>query len=134
MSQLYRPRSIHAMNRELDKLAPRYAIIHDIDCIYRNPARDFWVAFEWKNPGERMGTSATLRSIQELDIAFSEADNTYKGFFTVRLGFSIDTFPLDDTQQLEVVHTHNGILVEQKTYPDGALSAIQYILDYGRLL
>ncbi len=111
------------MNRELDKLAPRYAIIHDIDCIYRNPARNFWVAFEWKNPGERMGTSATLRSMQELDIAFSESDHTYKGFFTVRLGFSIDTWPLDD-----------GILVEQKTYPDKARAAIQYILDYGRLL
>ena len=51
----------------------------------------------------------------------------------MRLGFSIDTFPLDDTQQIEVVHLYDGILVEGKTYTQGGRSAIQHILDYGRL-
>ena len=122
------------MNRTLSDMAQRYDVIHDVDCIYRNTAKNFWCVFEWKNPGETMGSTGTLQSLQEIDEAFSNADTTYKGAFVVRFGFSIDTFPLDNTQQMEVVHMRDGILVEGKTYPDGARNALQHILDYGRLL
>jgi len=131
---IYRPRSVHPMNFQVSEMSGNAVCIHDIDCIFRNIAKDFWLVFEWKNPGERMGLSGTLQSLQEIDEAFSTADKTYKGTFVVRLGFSIDTFPLDNTQQVEIVHMHDGILVEGKTYTDGARNAIQHILDYGRLL
>jgi hypothetical protein len=134
MSRIYRKRSVHPVNWLLDEMTGNAVCIHDIDCIYRNIAKDFWLMFEWKNPGETMGSTGTLQSLQEIDEAFSNADPSYKGAFVVRFGFSIDTFPLDNTQQMEVVHMRDGILVEGKTYPDGARNALQHILDYGRLL
>ena len=96
------------MNQIVDRLTHKCPI-HDVDCIYRNPRRDFWMAFEWKFPGERPGTSSTQRSIQELDVAFSCTDHTYRGFFIVQIGTSLDAgFPFDDTQQMAVVHLHHG--------------------------
>ena len=122
------------MNQIVDRLT-RHCPIHDVDCIYRNPRRDFWMAFEWKFPGERPGTSSTQRSIQELDVAFSCTDHTYRGFFIVQIGTSLDAgFDFDDTQQMAVVHLHHGEIRQQKTYPNNAETALKYLLDYGRLL
>ena len=130
---IYKPNSVHPINRTLSEMARRHDVIHDVDCIYRNIAKDFWCMFEWKNPGEAMSSCGTLASLQEMDQAFRSSSDTYRGLFIVRLGFSIDTFPLDDTQQIEVVHLYDGFLVEGKTYTQGGRSAIQHILDYGRL-
>jgi len=132
--RVHRPNSVHPINRKMSEMARRHDVIHDIDCIYRNTAKDFWCMFEWKNPGEDMSSTGTLASMQEMDQAFSDASDTYRGLFIVRFGFSVDSFPLDDTQQLEVVHMYDGILLEGKTYTEGGLSAMQHILDYGRIL
>jgi len=121
------------MNQIVDRLTHNCPI-HDVDCIYRNPRRNFWLAFEWKFPGERAGKPSTQLSIQELDQAFSYSDNTYKGFFTVQIGTSLDAFDFDDTQQIAIVHMHRGEIVQEKTYPNQAQTVMQYLLDYGELL
>lgn len=126
--------SVHPMNRELSRMARRSDVIHDVDCIYRNTAKDFWLMIEWKNPGETVSSQGTTNSLQQMDEAFANASAQYKGWFIIRLGFSIDSFPLDDDQQLEVVHMHDGVVLEGKSYASGAQSAIQHILDHGRLL
>lgn len=131
--RVYKPNSVHPMNRTLSDMAQRYDVIHDVDCIYRNTAKNFWCVFEWKNPGEQMSSNGTLASLQEVDQAFCATSDSYRGLFIVRLGFSIDAFPLDDTQQVEIVHLYDGILLESETYTAGARTAIQHILDHGRL-
>lgn len=131
---VYRPNSVHSINRTIHDMTGRAVTIHDVDCIYRNHAKDFWCMFEWKNPGEQLSSNATTRSLQEMDQAMADASDTYRGLFIVRLGFSIDTWPLDDTQQIEVVHMYDGILLEGKTYTEGGRTALQHILDHGRIL
>jgi len=131
---MIRGKGVRLMNRYLSEMASRYDVIHDVDCIYRNTAKNFWCVFEWKNPGEHMSSNGTLASLQELDQAFCATSDTYRGLFIVRLGFSIDAFPFDDTQQIEVIHLYDGILLESETYSEGAKSAIQHILDHGRIL
>lgn len=131
---VYRPNSVHPINRTIDEMTGRAVTIHDVDCIFRNHAKDFWCMFEWKNPGEQLSSNATTHSLQEMDQAMADASDTYRGLFIVRLGFSIDTWPLDDTQQIEVVHMYDGILLEGKTYTEGGRTALQHILDHGRIL
>ena len=126
--------AVHPINRKLSEMARNNDVIHDIDCIYRNTPKNFWMMFEWKNPGEEMSTQATLTSMQEMDQAFANASASYRGFFMVRFGFSIDAFPLDDTQQMEVIHMYDGILVESRRYKSNAMTAVQHILNYGRIL
>lgn len=130
---IYKPNSVHPMNRYLDEMTNRAVTIHDIDCVFRNHAKEFWCLFEWKNPAERMGSKGTLQSLHDIDQAFNR-DADYCGLFIVRLGFSIDTFPLDDDQQCEIQHICGGVVEGHETYTRGARSAIQHILDHGRLL
>ena len=132
-TMIYKPTAVHPMNRELSRMARRSDIIHDVDCIYRNTARNFWLCFEWKNPGERMGSAGTMSSLTQLDMAMATTGEEYRGLFIVRLGFSIDTWPLDDTQQIEVVRMRDGEVLEEATYPTGARSAVEYILEHGKL-
>lgn len=134
MNEHRNPYRLHPMNREVSRMASRSATIHDIDCIYRNHAKDFWLMFEWKNPGEMVSGRGTAQSLHNLDEAFSNADADYKGLFIVRLGFSIDAFPLDDTQQCEIWHMCGGVVEAAETYASNAKSAIQHILDHGKLL
>ena len=122
------------MNRELSRMARRSDVIHDVDCIYRNTAKGHWCMFEWKYPGEKDSSMATLSSLSNLDEMFSMCDRHYVGLFLVRLGTSMDEFPFDDSQQCTIEHLHHGLVIGTKTYSSGARSAVQYILDYGRLL
>lgn len=121
------------MNRMVSRMARRQDVVHDLDCVYRNTAKEFWCVFEWKNPGEQESSRGTLQSLYAVDQAFNK-DADYIGLFIVRLGFSIDAFPLDDTQQCEIQHICGGIIMGHEVYSSGALSAIQHILDHGRLL
>lgn len=121
------------MNRELSRMARRTDVLHDVDCIYRNTAKRFWCAFEWKYPGEQDSAQGTMNSFAALDMCFS-SDQDYKGLFLVRLGTSLDEFAFDDTQQCTVQHLRHGVAINVKTYTTGAKTAIQYILDNGRLL
>ena len=122
------------MNVNVSEMASRFDIVHDVDCIYHNSGQRFWCVFEWKNPGERSSSRGTQRSLFTIDEAFADASNTYKGLFIVRLGFSIDEFPLTDAEPVDIVHMHGGVVKDERTYSTGAKSAIQYILDHGRLL
>jgi tRNA-binding EMAP/Myf-like protein len=80
-----------------------------------------------------MSAQGTLASLQEMNDAFENASRSYRGLFIVRLGFSIDAFPFTDDEQLEVVHLHCG-MTQERTYPSGARSALQHILDHGVVL
>jgi len=133
MTQIRNRSRIHPMNLYLDEMTPSTVTIHDVDCIYRNHAKNFWCMFEWKNPGERLSAPKTLASLHELNDAFENASSSYRGVFIVRLGFSVDAFPFTDEEQLDVVWHHCG-MTQEKTYTSGARSAVQYILDHGRLL
>jgi tRNA-binding EMAP/Myf-like protein len=130
---MIRGSGVRTMNRYVDQMTDKAVTIHDIDCVYRNHKRNFWCLFEWKNPGEQMSATGTLASLQEMNDAFEGASNSYRGLFIVRLGFSIDAFPFTDAEQLEVVWLHCGT-TQERTYPSGARSALQHILDHGRLL
>jgi len=126
--------SIHTMNRYVSEMArDRASTVHDIDCVYRNHAKDFWCLFEWKWESETMSGRGTLQSLHDMDEAFNTASHSYRGLFIVRLGFP-EAFPLDDTQQCEIQHVWGGVVDGHKTYTEGARSAIQYILDHGKLL
>ena len=135
MRELRKPKSVLTMNRYLRQMAnPRTATIHDIDCIYRNHAKDFWLMFEWKNLMEEGSGSGTLQSLHEMDEAFNRVSHSYTGLFLVRLGFNIDQWPLDDERMIEVQHICGGVIEGHKVYETKAKSALQYILDHGRLL
>ena len=122
------------MNRYVSEMArDRSATVHDIDCIYRNHAKDFWCMFEWKWEKEQMSGPGTMQSLHDMDVAFNTASASYRGLFIVVLGFP-EAFPLDDTQQCRVQHIWGGVIERDQTYTEGARSAIQYILDHGKLL
>ncbi len=130
---MIRSKAVRTMNRYVDEMTDRAVTIHDIDCVYRNHKRSFWCLFEWKNPGEEMSKRGTMSSLLEMNDAFANASASYRGLFIVRLGFSIDAFPFTDDEQLEVVHLLGNDIVNERTYPTGARSALQHILDHGRL-
>jgi len=121
------------MNRYVDQMTDNAVTIHDIDCVYRNHKRGFWCLFEWKNPGEQNSKPGTMASMHEMNDALENASNSFRGLFIVRLGVSIDAFPFTDEEQMEVVWLHYGT-IQERTYPTGARSALQHILDYGKLL
>jgi hypothetical protein len=133
MSQIRNRERIHVMNRYLDEMTPSSVTIHDVDCIYHNHAKNFWCMFEWKNISEKKSKPNTLASLHEMNDAFQNACSTYRGLFFVQLGFSPDAFPFTDEQKVTVVWHYRGI-IQEKTYPTFARSAVQYILDHGRLL
>lgn len=138
MNQIRNSKSVHTMNRHVSQLAAHVATVCDIDCIYRNHVQEFWCMFEWKKDSERMGANGTQQMLHEIDQAFntasSRSDAAYVGLFIVRLGFDYDTFPLDDTQQCEILHLCGGYVEGEKTYTTGARSAIEHILKHGKLL
>jgi len=134
MSRFRNPSSIHVMNRYVDQLTNNAVTIHDLDCIFRNHAKEFWCMFEWKNLSESQSRPGTMQSLNELDEAFNNADADYKGLFIVRLGFHVGDWELDDDKMIEVQHIWGGFIAGHKTYETGARSALQYILDHGRLL
>lgn len=126
--------SVHAMNRELSRMARRSDVIHDVDCIYRNTAKGHWCMFEWKYPGETPSSSGTVNSLGDLDALFSMSDPSYAGLFIVQLGTSLDSFPFDDTQACSIQHIRHTELMALKTYPHSAQSAIAHIMQYGTLM
>lgn len=133
MSRLRFNNRIYPMNRMLSEMANSYDLIHDIDCIYYNRRRMHWLMIEWKNCSEQDMKDATMDSLRDIDAAFADSDQHYVGLFIIRCNFDVYTFPLDDTQACQVVHVYNGEVRDERTYTNGAKSAIQYILDYGRL-
>lgn len=126
--------ALHAMNVNVSEMASRFDIVHDVDCIYHNSGIGFWCVFEWKNPGETSSSRGTQRSLFTIDEAFADASDSYVGLFIVRLGFSIDEFPLTDAEPVDIVHMYGGAVHDERTYATGAKSAIQHILNHGRLL
>ena len=134
MKHIRNPKSIHAMNRYVSEMArDRRATIHDIDCIYRNHAKEFWCMFEWKWVRESVGGPGTLQSLHDMDVAFNTASHTYNGLFIVRMGWE-EEFPLDDTQKCEIQHICGGVVENHVHYSSNARTAIQHILDHGKLL
>ena len=128
------PHSVHVMNRYVSDMArDRPATVHDIDCIYRHHSKDFWCMFEWKWESERNSSPNTIKSLMDMDDAFSYASSTYRGLFVFRCGWPA-AFPMDDTQQCGIQHFHFGNMKGHKTYTESAQSALQYILDHGQLL
>ena len=111
----------------------RRATVHDIDCIYRNHAKEFWCMFEWKWVREEDSGLGTLQSLHDMDVAFNTASHTYTGLFIVRMGWESE-FPLDDTQKCEIQHICGGVVENHVTYTENARTAIQHILDHGKLL
>ena len=111
----------------------RRATVHDIDCIYRNHAKEFWCMFEWKWVREEDSGPGTLQSLHDMDVAFNTASHTYTGLFIVRMGWESE-FPLDDTQKCEIQHICGGVVENHVTYTKNARTAIQHILDHGKLL
>ena len=128
------PHSIHAMNQNVSEMARnRPATVHDIDCIYRHRAKNFWCMFEWKWESENDSSPNTIESLTHMDESLSYASSTYRGLFMFKCGWPA-AFPLDDTQQCRIQHFKFGEMVTDKTYTSGAQSALQYILDHGQLL
>jgi hypothetical protein len=134
MKPIRNPKSIHAMNLYVREMSlDRRATVHDIDCIYRNHAKEFWCMFEWKWVREEDSGPGTLQSLHDMDVAFNTASHTYTGLFIVRMGWESE-FPLDDTQKCEIQHICGGVVENHVTYTENARTAIQHILDHGKLL
>ena len=89
--------------------------------------------FEWKWVREEDSGPGTLQSLHDMDVAFNTASHTYTGLFIVRMGWESE-FPLDDTQKCEIQHICGGVVENHVTYTENARTAIQHILDHGKLL
>ena len=89
--------------------------------------------FEWKWIRETVGGPGTLQSLHDMDVAFNSASHTYTGLFIVRMGWE-EEFPLDDTQKCEIQHILWRRGRKPCHYSSNARTAIQYILDHGKLL
>ena len=133
MSRIRFNNRVYPMNRAVSEMANSYDLIHDIDCIYYNRQRMHWLMIEWKNCSEQEIKESTLSSLIDIDSCFVDSDQHYVGLFVIRVMFDVYTFPLDDTQQCQIVHWFNGQVRAERNYTTGAKSAIQHILDYGRL-
>ena len=88
--------------------------------------------------GEEVNTEAeyiTVSCANEVQACLlpCPADDLYVGLFIVQLGTSLDAFPFDDSQACVIQQLHHGDVVGTKTYANGAKSAVQYILNHGRL-
>ena len=135
MREVRNPKSIRPMNLYLRQMAhPSTASLFDVDCVYRNYAKDFWLMFEWKNLMEDDSGPDTLEMLYEMDDALCKVNHSYAGLFLVKLGFNIADWPLDDDRMIQIQHIYGGVVEGHKVYPTGAKSALQYILDYGKLL
>jgi myo-inositol catabolism protein IolC len=134
MKHIRNPKSIHAMNRYVSEMAhPKLATCHDVDAVYHNHIKDFWCMFEWKWESEKMCKPGTLQSLHDMDVALNAGSPNYRGLFIVRLNFP-EEFSLDDTQACKIQHIWGGFVEGHQVYTENARTAIQHILDHGKLL